>query len=100
MCIRDRLKPLDFGVIWWMAHLHLLPESYLFGMVDIRVFGANFSTFVLGKWHPHGVWWYFPAAIAIKTTLGMLALVLLAGFAIVTGKLGKGPDQDVYKRQA
>ena len=87
-----QLKPLDFGVIWWMAHLHLLPESYLFGMVDIRVFGANFSTFVLGKWHPHGVWWYFPAAIAIKTTLGMLALVLLAGFAILTGKLGKGPD--------
>jgi hypothetical protein len=86
------LKPFDFGVIWWLAHLHLLPESYLFGMVDIRVFGANFSTFVLGKWHPHGVWWYFPAAIAIKTTLGMLALVLLAGFAIVTGKLGKGPD--------
>ena len=44
-------------------------------------------------WYPHGVWWYFPAAISIKTTLGMLALVLLAGFAIVTRKLGKGPDQ-------
>jgi hypothetical protein len=27
-------------LIWWMAHLHLLPESYLMGMVDIRVLGV------------------------------------------------------------
>lgn len=85
------LNHFDAGVIWWMAHLRVLPESYLFGMVDIRAFVKTFSTFVLGKWYPHGVWWYFPIAIAIKTTLGMLALVSLAGFAIVTGKLGKGP---------
>jgi hypothetical protein len=89
---RQQLKPFDAGVIWWMARLHLLPEAYLMGMVDIRAFAKTFSTFVLGNWYPHGVWWYFPAAIAIKTTLGMLALVLLAGFAIVTGKLGKGPN--------
>jgi 4-amino-4-deoxy-L-arabinose transferase-like glycosyltransferase len=88
----QELKPFDRGVIWWMAHLRLLPESYLFGMVDIRAFAKNFTTFVLGKWYPHGVWWYFPAAIAIKTTLGMLALVLLAGFAIVTRGLGNGQD--------
>ncbi len=84
------LSGFDRGVIWWMARLHLLPESYLFGMVDIRVFGKGFHTFILGKWYPHGIWWYFPVAIAIKTTLGMIALVLLAGFAIVTRKLGKG----------
>jgi len=87
------LNGFDRGVIWWMAHLHLLPESYLFGMVDIRVFGKGFSTYVLGRWYPHGLWWYFPAAVSIKTTLGMLALVLLAGFAIVTRKLGRAPDQ-------
>jgi len=89
---RQQLKPFDAGVIWWMARLHLLPEAYLMGMVDIRAFAKMFTTFVLGTWYPHGVWWYFPAAIAIKTTLGMLALVLLAGFAIVTGKLGKGAN--------
>ncbi|HLI63029.1 MAG TPA: glycosyltransferase family 39 protein, partial [Terriglobales bacterium] len=79
--------------IGWMARLHLLPESYLIGIVDIKVFSADFSTFVLGKWYPHGVLWYFPAAISIKTTLGMIALVLIAGFAIAAGKLGKGPDR-------
>ena len=87
-----QLKPFDFGVIWWMAHLHLLPESYLMGMVDIRVFAKFFTTFILGNWYPHGVWWYFPVTISIKSTLGMIGLVLLAGFAIATRKLGKGPD--------
>jgi 4-amino-4-deoxy-L-arabinose transferase-like glycosyltransferase len=86
------LKPFDRGVIWWMAHLHLLPESYLMGMVDIRVFAKYFTAFILGNWYPHGVWWYFPAAISIKTTLGMIGLVLLAGYAIVTRRLGKEPD--------
>lgn len=87
------LSGFDRGVIWWMAHLHLLPESYLMGMTDVRIFERGFSTYILGTWHPHGVWWYFPLAITMKTTLGMLALVLIAGFAIVTGKLGKEPQQ-------
>jgi 4-amino-4-deoxy-L-arabinose transferase-like glycosyltransferase len=87
------LKPFDRGLVWWMAHLHLLPESYLMGMVDIRVFAKYFTTSILGNWYPHGLWWYFPVTISIKTTLGLIGLVLLAGFAIVTRKLGKGPDQ-------
>ena len=87
------LNGFDRGVIGWMAHLRLLPESYLMGMTDVRVFIRNFSTYILGTWHPHGVWWYFPLAITMKTTLGMLALVLLAGYAIVSGKMGKDPQQ-------
>jgi tetratricopeptide (TPR) repeat protein len=90
---RQQMNRFDSGVIWWLAHLRVLPESYLMGMVDIRVFIRGFSTYVLGKWYPHGVWWYFPAAILIKTTLGMLTLVLLAGYALVTGKLGKSPER-------
>jgi hypothetical protein len=86
------LKPFDRGLIWWMAHLHLLSESYLMGMVGIRVFAKFFTTSILGNWYPHGVWWYFPVAISMKSTLGLIALVLLAGFAIFTRKLGKGPD--------
>jgi 4-amino-4-deoxy-L-arabinose transferase-like glycosyltransferase len=75
------------GLILWIARLHLLPESYLMGVVDIRIFAKDFSTYALGTWYPHGVWWYFPVALSIKTTLGMLALVLLAGSALITGKL-------------
>ena len=90
----ESLTPFQKGSIWWMARLHLLPESYLFGMVDIRVFGRVFTTYILGKWYPHGVLWYFPAVLTMKTTLGLLALLGLAAFAIVTGKLGKWQDQD------
>lgn len=88
------LTPFQKGSIWWMARLHLLPESYLFGMVDVKVFGRVFTTYILGKWYPHGVLWYFPAVLTMKTTLGLLALLGLAAFAIVTGKLGKWQDQD------
>jgi 4-amino-4-deoxy-L-arabinose transferase-like glycosyltransferase len=90
----EALTPFEKGTIGWIARLHLLPESYLFGMVDVQVFGKTFSTYILGKWHPHGVWWYFPAVLTIKTTLGLIALLGLAVFAIVTGKLGNWRDQD------
>lgn len=86
------LKPFDGALVAWMARWHLLPESYLMGMVDIRVFAKVFKTFILGNWYPHGIWWYFPVTISIKTTLGLIALVLLAGYAMVTRKPGKGPD--------
>lgn len=81
-------------LIGWMAHWHLLPESYLMGMVDIRVFAKVFNTYLLDNWYAHGVWWYFPAVIAIKTTIGLLALAILAGFAIVTGRLRKDQGRD------
>jgi MFS family permease len=90
----ESLTPFQKGTIGWIARLHLLPESYLFGMVDVDVFGKTFSTYILGKWHPHGVWWYFPAVLTMKTTLGLIALLGLAVFAIVTGKLGHWRDQD------
>ena len=73
-----------------MARWHLLPESYLMGMVDIRAFAKNFKTFILGNWYPHGIWWYFPVAISIKTTLGLIGLVRLAGFAMVTPSWTRG----------
>jgi 4-amino-4-deoxy-L-arabinose transferase-like glycosyltransferase len=79
------LKPLENGVIGWIAHLHLLPESYLMGLVDIRSFAKNFNSFLLGHWYSHGVYWYFPIVITIKSTLGMLAALALTCFALAKG---------------
>src|SRR6202021_68967 len=72
-----------------IAHLHLLPESYLMGLVDVKRMAQFYPTFILGKVYPHGQWWYFPFVILVKTTLGMLALVVLAAFAMFTGRLRK-----------
>jgi 4-amino-4-deoxy-L-arabinose transferase-like glycosyltransferase len=79
------LKPFEKGVIWWIAKLHLLPESYLMGLVDIRIFAKNFNSFLLGRWYPHGLPWYFPIVITIKSTLGMLVALALTTFAFIKG---------------
>jgi hypothetical protein len=70
-----------------LARLHILPESYLYGLVDVRLISDSFSTYIFGKVYAHGVWFYFPAAFIIKSTAAFMGLLLLAGFAIVTGKL-------------
>ena len=67
--------------------MHLLPESYLIGLVDVARVAAYYPTFVFNTNYAHGVWWYFPSVFAIKTTLGLLALTALAVFAMATGKL-------------
>jgi len=75
-----------------IAHLHLLPESYLIGLVDVKRMAQWYPTFAFGKVYAHGQWWYFPAVILVKTTLGLLALVAAAFFAIFTGRLRKGRE--------
>jgi 4-amino-4-deoxy-L-arabinose transferase-like glycosyltransferase len=86
------LSPFNAASIAAIAHLHLLPESYLIGLVDVKIMAQFYPTFVLGKVHAHGVWWYFPLVIAVKTTLGLLALLALTFFALATGKLRKGRE--------
>jgi hypothetical protein len=56
-------------------------------MVDTRLISNSFSTYIFGKVYAHGVWFYFPAAFIVKSTAAFMVLLLLAGFAITTGKL-------------
>lgn len=83
------LSHISSSVVLAIARLHLLPESYLMGLVDVKRMAEFYPTFIFGKVYPHGQWWYFPVVILIKTTLGLLALVVLATFAIFTGRLHK-----------
>jgi tetratricopeptide (TPR) repeat protein len=86
------LSHFDSAAVMSIAHLHLLPESYLMGLVDVKRMAQFYPTFALGKLYAHGQWWYFPAVIAIKTTLGLLVLLGITSFAIVTGQLRKGRE--------
>lgn len=83
----EPLTHFDAAAVLAMARMHLLPESYLMGLVDVKRMAQFYPTFIFGRQLAHGVWWYFPAVIAIKTTLGMLGLVLLSLFAIANRKL-------------
>lgn len=77
------------AVVLGVARLHLLPESYLMGLVDVKLMAISYPTYLLGKVYAHGQWYYFPLVIAIKTTLGLLALTGLAIFAAMTRRLEK-----------
>lgn len=90
--LADYVHPLghfDSAVIMGVAHLHLLPESYLMGLVDVKRMAEFYPTFIFGHVHAHGVWWYFPSVVLIKTTLGLLALCGLTVWAAATGKIGR-----------
>ncbi len=93
--IEEYVQPLssfNAHAVLTIAHLHLLPESYLIGLVDVKRMAQFYPTFVLGKQYAHALWWYFPVVLLIKTTLGLLALLAVACFAIVTGKLHRGRE--------
>ena len=75
------------AVINAVGRMRLLPESYLIGMVDVRRMADHYPTFIFGRNWPHGVWWYFPSVFAIKTTLGLLALTVVAVIAMAARKL-------------
>jgi 4-amino-4-deoxy-L-arabinose transferase-like glycosyltransferase len=91
------VAPLGPHVSWiinLVGRLHLLPESYLIGLVDVGRMALFYPTFIFGRNIAHGVWWYFPSVIAIKTTLGLLSLAGLAMYAAATRKLKRGREVD------
>ncbi len=83
----QQLKPREAKAILTFARWHLLPESYLYGLTDVRGVADSMQTYVLGKVYPHGVWFYFPVAFAIKSTLAFLILLLLAVTALALRKI-------------
>ena len=74
-----RLKnPTEISVIGSLERYHLLPESYLYGLTDVAAISqTGRPAFLFGKLYPTGRWFYFPAAFAIKSTLGFLLLLTL-----------------------
>ena len=73
--------------ILFAARFHLLPESYLYGLADVRKMANNMPSFFFGKVYRHGIWYYFPVVFLIKSTLAMLAALALTLFAIARGWL-------------
>ncbi|HEV2581796.1 MAG TPA: glycosyltransferase family 39 protein, partial [Ktedonobacteraceae bacterium] len=59
---------------------------YLSGILDVY-FRIDRRTYVLGKWHQHGVWYYFPVVSFFKLAPGMIFciafLVVLLGLYIL-----------------
>jgi Dolichyl-phosphate-mannose-protein mannosyltransferase len=77
-------RPREARLLQTVARLHLLPESYIYGLADVRIMSDFYASYLLGKDYPHGVWFYFPVAFSIKSSLSFLILLLLATWAIAT----------------
>jgi 4-amino-4-deoxy-L-arabinose transferase-like glycosyltransferase len=81
------LRPAEAKVIKIMARWKVLPESWLYGLADVRSVANTWPSYMFGKVYAHGVWFYFPVAFVIKATLTTLIFVPLIIYAIATGKL-------------
>jgi 4-amino-4-deoxy-L-arabinose transferase-like glycosyltransferase len=81
------LKPIEQRGIMLFARFHVLPESWLYGLADVRSMANGMPSYIFGKVYAHGVWFYFPAVFVIKSTLGFLVLFGLSVWAVATGRL-------------
>jgi 4-amino-4-deoxy-L-arabinose transferase-like glycosyltransferase len=79
-------RPRDVKLLSTVARFHLLPESYIYGLADVRIMSDFYSSFLLGRTYPHGVWFYFPVTVTIKSSLSFLILLGITIAAIATGK--------------
>jgi len=81
------LRAVEAKGILLLARLHVLPESYLYGLADVRAMANGMPSFIFGRVFDHGVWYYFPSVLVIKSSLGYLGLVILAFAAVMVGRL-------------
>jgi hypothetical protein len=75
--LAKRMAHNSSGIVLQIAHWHLLPQSYLYGVADISS-QSTLPTFLFGKYYPAGQWFYFPSIFVIKSTLAFLAFCCLA----------------------
>jgi hypothetical protein len=83
------LSPVMSRLVGFCARFHLLPESYLYGLVDVVRVGTFMPTYIFGKLYAHGQWFYFPALLSLKWSEGVLGLLLMSLFAFAFGKFGR-----------
>ncbi|WP_182275585.1 glycosyltransferase family 39 protein [Granulicella sp. 5B5] len=65
-----------------LAKYHVLPEAYLWGLENTKQTEFEDTSYLWGKVYRHGNWWYFPVALAVKSTLPFL-LLLVAGLVLM-----------------
>jgi hypothetical protein len=81
------LRPAEAKAVTMIARWKVLPESWLYGLADVRSVANTWPSYMFGKIYAHGVWFYFPVAFVIKATLTTLILLLLIVYAVASGKL-------------
>ncbi|MDQ2832863.1 MAG: glycosyltransferase family 39 protein [Acidobacteriota bacterium] len=78
--------PWQRSLIASLAAHRLLPEAYLYGWADILQISSTRYSYLFGRLYSAGHWFFFPAVFVIKTTLTLLALLVLVPFARLHGR--------------
>lgn len=85
-------SPIQAKVLGEFAKLHLLPESYIYGFAHVLFSAKSFNSYVFGKAYPHAVWFYFPVAMLVKSSLTFLILLAISVWVIASGRLQKARE--------
>jgi hypothetical protein len=70
------------------GRLLMPPWLFLRGLAMFAVSSPR-PTFLLGQWHPHGVWFYFPVLFVLKSAPGFLGLLALASGLAAARRFGR-----------
>ncbi len=84
--VKSLSRHTTYGFFPTVGRFHLLPESYLYGLADVRNMSDFYTSYIFGTIYPKGVWFYFPVAFAIKSSLSFLILFVLAIWAMAIRK--------------
>lgn len=72
-------------VIGFCRDRHLLPEAYLYGLSHVLNKADERMAFMDGRYGDTGWWQFFPYGFAVKTPLGVMLMLALAGLALRCG---------------
>ena len=76
----EMIQSLPAKLVEVVNRARVLPESYVMGMADIIAWGSR-NSYIFGKNYATGQWWYFPLALAVKSSVALL-LLLPAGLLL------------------
>ena len=85
-------SPTQAKVLHEFARFHLLPESYVYGFAHVLFSADDFNSYLFGKSYPHAVWFYFPVAMLVKSSLTFLILLAIGVWVIASGRLRKSRE--------
>lgn len=80
-------SPLQARLLGEADRLHLLPQAYIHGVAQTLYESRAFTSFVFGTIYPSAVWFFFPVAMAIKSSLSFLVLLGIGVFAVFRGRV-------------
>jgi hypothetical protein len=90
--LQELTSPFSRSVMFWVSAHHLLPEAYIYGLADTKISASSLPSYLFGHLTHRASRWYYPAALAIKSTLPFLILLLIAVIALISKRWRVGRE--------